>query len=639
MPTVLSRHMAGSHCPAWMTTGSGMPPLPLSKPFLVMTASEITLRLSHLRQWMNEARLSAFVVPTTDPHNSEYTPAYWMCREWLTGFTGSAGTAVVTLTGAALWTDSRYFLQAEDQLAGTGITLMREGVDGVPTIAEWLNSQLPGDGSAVGFSAQVMSAEMAAATLSGLRADIGVQAVDADPFATLWQGRPALPATPLRVMPDSVAGESARSKLHQIFAAVRGHQPDADLVMVNDLSEIAWTLNMRADDIPYNPLFVAYLAIGEGHATLFTATERITPEAAEALAAAGVSTAPYDGWAACLDKLPKGAVIACPATMNMQVTTACTRMGLKVATVADWPVPLLKSMKNAAEQQGFREAMERDGVAMVRFLRRFYPAAAEGVLSEVKVDEWLTAMRAEEEGFVGLSFPTIAGYAAHGSIVHYEATPETDAPIAPKGLLLLDSGAQYDCGTTDITRTLAAGPLTDEERRAYTLVLKGHLALQHCRFPRGTTGLQLDTAARYAMWQAGYDFGHGTGHGVGHQLCVHEGPQQIRKNVRTCTLIPLVEGMTITDEPGIYAAGQFGVRIENTLLVVDGGETPYGRFLAFEPLTLCPYDLTPVCREMLSDVEVGWINAYHATVRERLLPRLTDEADRQWLISATEPMA
>ena len=589
--------------------------------------------------WMNEEHLNAFVVPTTDPHNSEYTPAYWMCREWLTGFTGSAGTAVVTLTGAALWTDSRYFLQAEDQLAGTGITLMREGVDGVPSIAEWLNDRLHDDVNVVGFSAQVMSAEMAEATLSGLRADIEVQAVDADPFVLLWQGRPALPATPLRVMPDSVAGESARSKLRRIFEAVRGQQPDADMVMLNDLSEIAWALNMRADDIPYNPLFVAYLAIADDHATLFTATQRVTPEAAVALARAGVSTRPYDAWAACFDKLPQGAVIACPATMNMQVTTTCTHMGMEVATVDEWPVPLMKSIKNAAEQQGFREAMVRDGVAMVRFLRRFYPAAAEGVLSEVKVDEWLTAMRAEEEGFVGLSFATIAGYGAHGSIVHYEATPETDVPIAPKGLLLLDSGAQYDCGTTDITRTLVAGPLTDEERRAYTLVLKGHLALQHCRFPRGTTGLQLDATARYAMWQEGYDFGHGTGHGVGHQLCVHEGPQQIRKNLRACTLVPLEEGMTITDEPGIYAAGQFGVRIENTLLVVDGGETPYGRFLTFEPLTLCPYDLTPVCREMLSDVEVGRINAYHAMVRERLLPRLTDEADRQWLINATEPMA
>ncbi len=615
--------------------GSGLPPLIDH----VMRESEIKSRLFHLRLWMNEEHLSAFIVPTTDPHNSEYTPAYWMCREWLTGFTGSAGTAVITLREAALWTDSRYFLQAEAQLADTGITLMREGCEGVPTIAQWINSRLDTDLNTVGVFAQVTSASAAHDMLDGLNANTEVVPVETDPFTLLWQGRPALPTTPLAVMPESTTGESARSKLHRIFNAVRAQRPDTDTVMVSDLSEIAWALNMRASDIPYNPLFVAYLAIRENQTLLFTAKQRITPEAASALTAAGVTTRPYKTWDHFLEEMPEGVVVACPDTMNMLVTAVCKRQGLEVATIASWPVPMMKSIKNTTEQQGFREAMERDGVAMVRFLRRFYPAVTQGLLSEVKVDEWLTALRSEEKGFEGLSFATIAGYGAHGSIVHYEATPETDVPIEPHGLLLLDSGAQYDCGTTDITRTLAAGPLTDEERRAYTLVLKGHLALQHCRFPHGTTGLQLDTAARYAMWQQGYDFGHGTGHGVGHRLCVHEGPQQVRKNVRACSLVPLAEGMTITDEPGIYAAGHFGVRIENTLLVVDGGETEYGRFLTFEPLTLCPYDLTPLCRDMLTDTEVAQLNAYHAMVRQRLLPRLTDETDRQWLIRATAPMA
>lgn len=599
-----------------------------------MTKKDITRRLSEFRHWIAEEHLDAFIIPTIDPHNSEYTPAYWEVRKWFTGFTGSAGIAVATHTHAAVWTDSRYFLQAEEQLADTPFELMREGEPDTPTVAEWLNDVLHGEGT-VGYSGDMMTAELRDELFAGLADGITHRTCPDDPFRFLWADRPALPASPIEIMPERLAGMSAKEKLRAIYDAQSRECPEATYFVLNDLSEIAWTLNLRASDIEFNPVFVSYLFIGDHRATLFTDEHRLSPEVKNYLVSLGVGVMRYKGWRNYIADLSSDEVLAFSTSMNLSVSECCTNNDVPFHYVT-WHVPELRAIKTEAEQQGFREAMERDGVAMVRFLRWLEKAVPAGGQTEISIDKQLTALRAEEQGFRGLSFATIAGYGPHGAIVHYEAEPETDAPLQPKGLLLLDSGVHYDCGTTDITRTIALGPVTDEERRVYTLVLKGHIGLSRCQFPDGATGLQLDLAARYAMWQAGYDFGHGTGHGVGHRLCVHEGPHQIRKNVRACTLVPFHAGMTITDEPGIYVAGRFGVRIENTLLVVPDKETDFGRFLRFEPLTLCPIDLRPVDFALLSKEEIQWINDYHATVRSRLLPRLKDEADKQWLEESTK---
>ncbi len=589
----------------------------------------ITERVEKLREWMKSQGLDAYWVPTADPHNDEYIPAHWMCREWLTGFTGSAGLAVVTLTEALLWTDSRYWLQAEEQLAGTPFKVMREGDPNVTPPAEWLAQAIGHEPFTyvVGTPPDMVTAETDR-TFDNL--GLTLQTFAPDPFDALWTDRPALPAAPITVQDAEWTGLSVNDKLLRTAQWLNLHLK-ADCYLFNDLSDIAWLLNLRGADIPFNPVFVAYLIYNrEGcKFTLFTHTETLLPEARAQLDEAGVGLAPYE-------ETPE---FCC--THRVQASASvCMAMPLTHDEPLESEVPAWRATKTQAEAEGFRQAMLRDGVALVQFLRRLDEQMASGHCpTEMEADAQLTALRAAQPGFRELSFATIAGYAAHGAIVHYEATPETDARLKPEGLLLLDSGAQYDCGTTDITRTIALGPVTDEERRVYTLVLKGHLALARLRFPWGTTGLQLDTAARQPLWAAGYDFGHGTGHGVGSHLCVHEGPHQIRKNYRACTVIPFEPGLTVTDEPGIYVEGRFGVRIENVLLCRPAGETPFGRFLDFETLTLCPYDLRPVYRTLLTPEEVRQINDYHAEVRTRLLPLLTDEADRQWLARATEPLA
>lgn len=602
-----------------------------------MENKDVKNKLRSLRKWMDEEEFDAFIVPTTDPHNNEYTPDYWKIRAWLTGFDGSAGTLVVTRREAALWTDSRYFLQAAEQLEGTSIMLMKDGEEGTPSIRQWIEARI-GEGQKLGLPADMMTIEMARDMgLDGERpGEFSIDYSRSDPFELIWEDRPPMPAAPLEIMPAEVAGRTVQEKLHEVFEKQTAEmQPKADYVMLNDLSEIAWTLNLRGNDIEFNPLFVSYLLIGRSRAILFTDERHITPEVADYLAKAGVTTARYKRWKHALSDMATSQTVAFAPSMNLRVVEYCTENEVKF-TVVPPVVPMMKAVKTAGEQQGFRTAMERDGRAMVRFLRWIEGAVPGGKETEISVDKKLTALHAEEPGFKGLSFGTIAGYAAHGAIVHYEATPETDAPLQPRGLLLLDSGAQYDCGTTDITRTLALGPLTDEERLVYTLVLKGHIGLSSTHFPTGTKGIQLDLAARSAMWKYGYDFGHGTGHGVGSRLCVHEGPQQIRKNLRACTEVDFREGMTITDEPGIYVEGKFGVRIENTLLTVADKTTPFGTFLKFEPLTLCPIGLEPVIMDLLTEDEKEWIDNYHATVRERLLPLLDDEADREFLIRKTE---
>lgn len=589
----------------------------------------ISQRVEALGQWLAShagaegGAVEAYIVPTADPHNDEYIPVRWQCRQWLTGFDGSAGLAVVTTRGtAALWTDSRYWLQAATQLDGTPFALMREGNPDTPTMPQWLKAQ--GITRVSAPADMVTLADVAAWTADGLDY---VPLPDA--FDTLWTDRPAVPAEPIVVQPATCAGATMQQKLERL----RQHLSQsgmADACLFTDLADLAWLLNLRGADVAYNPVFVGYLGYepATGSFTLFTHAHTLTAEARAQLHEGGVAVQPYEAaapWVAShttrLD--PSQATMSLCADPRQQSTFSSPLEG--------W-----RAIKTEAEAEGFRQAMLRDGVAMVQFLRWLDEQQAAGnEVTELSVDEKLTALRAQQSGYCELSFPTIAACGAHGAIVHYEATPHTNVRLTPHGLLLLDSGAQYDCGTTDLTRTIALGHLTAEERRVYTLVLKGHLRLAHLQFPEGTTGLQLDLAARQDMWAAGYDFGHGTGHGVGSHLCVHEGPHQIRKNVRPCTLIPFEPGMTITDEPGIYVEGRFGVRIENTLLCVPSRETDFGRFLRFETLTLCPYDLRAVERDLLTPDEVEQINAYHMVVRRRLMPLLTDEADKIWLARAT----
>ena len=589
----------------------------------------ITKRVDALRNWMERHNaLQAFIIPTADPHNSEYLADHWKCREWLTGFTGSAGIAVVTKDAAALWTDSRYWLQAAEQLEGTPFQLMRDGDEGVPTLKEWLCAQLPARATVGCFGGTITMAEY-----TDLLEDASYQltAAGEDPFDELWTNRPALPQRPLVLQPIEYTGLSVAQKIELIWKNLKETEPQA--LLLSDLSEIAWTLNLRGDDIEFNPVFMSYLLLRrKGNSVLFVDEHQLTPAVSEYLQENHIEVRPYDGWKELIPSELDS--IAIPHEVNIQVMRTALDAHLKCPLVSS-PVPMLRAIKTPAEQQGFRRAMEKDGCAMVRFLAKWGARPENEAWDELRIDKELTAERSKEEKFCGLSFSTIAAYGPHGAIVHYEADETTNAPIDGGGFLLLDSGAQYVDGTTDITRTLPCGPLTDEERRVYTLVLKGHIALSSARFPIGTSGLELDYAARRAMWQEGYDFGHGTGHGVGAHLCVHEGPHQIRKNVRNCTLVGFRPGMTITNEPGIYVSGKFGVRIENTLLVVDDGETPFGHFCRFEPLTLCPIDLRPIVREMLTPEEICWLNNYHAEVRRRLLPLLSDPAHRAWLEEAT----
>ncbi|PIE83964.1 MAG: peptidase M24 [Bacteroidia bacterium] len=601
--------------------------------------SRIDERVEQLRMWLRAQGAYAIIVPCVDPHGSEYIAGHWMIREWISGFTGSAGTAIVSLTDAALWTDSRYFLQGEEQLAGTPFQLMREGMPETPSQSEWLRREAGRSGAKpkdchLALIGELTTVDELRTLEDELQGVAGIMVLD-DPFRTLWVDRPALPCRPLSVQPLEYAGANPASKLEALRKSV-GESIEADHFLVSDLAQIAWLLNLRGADIDYNPVFMAYLLVNlRGGATLCVDPSQLTDGVVAHLSPCGVQTAAYD--ALPLLFAQADGVVAMPSEITVNVVNLAHANALS-STFIPSPVETMKARKNAAELEGFREAMRRDGVALVRFFSRLEGYVAEGGFTEVDVDRRLTAERAAQPGFDMLSFATIAGYGPHGAIVHYEAEPETASVLEPKSLLLLDSGAQYDCGTTDITRTIPLGPLSQEEREAYTLVLKGLIDVSCTVFPEGTTGLQLDVPARRAMWQKGYDYGHGTGHGVGSHLNVHEGPAQLRKNVRANTLIPYEPGMVTSVEPGIYMAGKAGVRIENLVAVVHDKTTDFGIFYRFETLTLCPIDTRAIVREWLTQEEVDWLNAYHATVRDTLLPLLDGEPERQWLTEATRPI-
>ena len=584
-------------------------------------------RIEALRDVMRRESIDAFIFPSTDPHNGEYVPAHWEGRKWISGFNGSAGTAVVTMTDAALWTDSRYFIAAEEQLRGTGFHLMKERVEGTPSITHWLGMKLSAVQSpTVVVDGMVNSASSVAGLIKELRAEGGITVrTNFDPLALIWTDRPPVPQDKINIHPLEYAGEACHDKIARIRLQLKSMH--AYGILASALDDIAWTLNLRGTDVHCNPVFVSYLLIDTKHATLFVDHTKLTPEVEAYIASEGVAVAEYADVRKALESYNEYNILmddneTCYTLFNIP---QCQKV------VATSPVPAMKAVKNAKEIEGFHNAMLRDGVALVKFLRWLRPAVEAGGQTEMSVDAKQTALRAEQKLYRGLSFDTIAAYGEHGAIVHYEATPETDVELRPEGLILIDSGAQYLDGTTDITRTISLGPVTDEERLVYTLVLKGHIQLELCKFPRGASGTQIDALARKDMWRYGYNFLHGTGHGVGSYLNVHEGPHQIRMEYKPA---PLVEGMTVTDEPGIYLQSRFGVRTENTLLIVPYRETEFGRFVQFEPLTLCPIDTAPIITDMLTDEEKAWLNDYHRTVFERISPLLDDEADRKWLAEA-----
>lgn len=595
--------------------------------------NEINQRLEKLRQVMRREHLSAFIFPSTDAHQSEYVADHWQGRAWISGFNGSAGTAVVTMRSAALWTDSRYFIAAEEQLRGTEFQLMKLKVEGTPTISDWIASELSQNEDEcreVGLDGMVNSYNDTMALISDLRKAGGITVrTNFDPLEQIWMNRPAIPENPVEIQSLNFAGETVDDKIQRIRKALREHH--ADGILVSALDDIAWTLNLRGTDVHCNPVFVSYLLISSDQVSLFVNPKKISSEVKAYLDEHGISLFDYNQVEEGLGSYADYNIL-----LDGDETSFCLWKSVKCQEIiaAKSPIPVMKAVKNATEIEGYHRAMLRDGVAMVKFLKWLKPAVEAGGQTEMSIDKRLTSLRAEQNLFRDISFDTIAGYQAHGAIVHYEATPETDAPLLPEGLILIDSGAQYQDGTTDITRTIALGPVTEEMKHVYTLVLKGHIQLELAKFPDGASGTQIDALSRECMWREGYNFLHGTGHGVGSYLNVHEGPHQIRMEWKPT---PLRAGMTVTDEPGLYLKGKFGVRIENTLLIKDFVETTFGKFLQMESLTLCPIDTAPIDVDMLLLEEVEWLNAYHREVFEKLSPYLEDE-EVGWLAVATKPL-
>ena len=595
--------------------------------------NEINQRLEKLREVMRREHLSAFIFPSTDAHQSEYVADHWQGRAWISGFNGSAGTAVVTMHSAALWTDSRYFIAAEEQLRGTEFQLMKLKVEGTPTISDWIASELSQNEDEcreVGLDGMVNSYNDTMALISDLRKAGGITVrTNFDPLEQIWMNRPAIPENPVEIQSLNFAGETVDDKIQRIRKALREHH--ADGILVSALDDIAWTLNLRGTDVHCNPVFVSYLLISSDQVSLFVNPKKISSEVKAYLDEHGISLFDYNQVEEGLESYADYNIL-----LDGDETSFCLWKSVKCQEIiaAKSPIPVMKAVKNATEIEGYHRAMLRDGVAMVKFLKWLKPAVEAGGQTEMSIDKKLTSLRAEQNLFRDISFDTIAGYQAHGAIVHYEATPETDAPLLPEGLILIDSGAQYQDGTTDITRTIALGPVTEEMKHVYTLVLKGHIQLELAKFPDGASGTQIDALSRECMWREGYNFLHGTGHGVGSYLNVHEGPHQIRMEWKQT---PLRAGMTVTDEPGLYLKGKFGVRIENTLLIKDFVETTFGKFLQMESLTFCPIDTAPIDVDMLLLEEVEWLNAYHREVFEKLSPYLEDE-EVGWLAEATKPL-
>lgn len=587
--------------------------------------STINNRIAALRAHIAQEQIQAFIIPSTDPHLSEYVAPHWQSREWISGFTGSAGTVVVTAKDAGLWTDSRYFLQAARQLEGTCITLYKEMLPETPNIPEFLSAHLQ-EGDCVGIDGKMFSAEEVEHLQKELKkSGIRIKSI-ADPMQLLWTDRPAMPLAPAFVYDTKYAGMSFTEKLPAVRQAMEA--AGADSLLLSALDEIAWLLNIRGNDVHCNPVVVSYLLIEKDKVNYFVQPQKVTPELTEYFNVNGISVHPYEEIGDYLNNFNAHSILMNPAKTNYAIYSAI-RPGCLIINGAS-PVALLKAIRNKQEIAGIHAAMQRDGVALVKFLKWLDEAVPAGKETEISVDKKLHTFRAAQPLYMGESFDTIAGYKEHGAIVHYEATPETDVTLKPEGFLLLDSGVQYLDGTTDITRTIALGPLTEEEKTDYTLILKGHIALAMAVFPEGTRGAQLDVLARMPIWKERMNYLHGTGHGVGHFLNVHEGPQSIRMNENPVALQP---GMVTSNEPGVYKAGSHGIRTENLVLTVPAGEGMFGKYLKFETLTLCPICRKGIIKELLTAEEIGWLNDYHRTVYEKLSPDLNND-EREWLKEA-----
>lgn len=583
-------------------------------------------RVNAFRAILKRNNISAFIIPSTDPHLSEYVAPHWKSREWISGFTGSAGTIVILQNGAGLWTDSRYFLQATEQLEGTGIELYKEMLPETPTITEFLCKNLnPGD--TLGIEGKMFSINQVEQMQKDLEhSGIRIEILD-DPINDIWVNRPQIPKEPAYVYGIEFAGKSCKDKIDSIRQELNKNKSNS--IFITALDEIAWTLNIRGNDVHCNPVVISYLLITQKNVFCFISNDKITNEVKQYLESQDIEIQPYEKAEAFLKEFNGGSIMLDPAKTNFAMYSAIHPSNEIIRTAS--PISLLKATRNDQEIAGIHEAMKQDGIALVKFLQWLEEAVPKGKETELSIDEKLTEFRSKRPLYKGKSFDTIAGYKEHAAIVHYSATPESNAGLAPKGLLLLDSGAQYLNGTTDITRTIGLGELTEEEKVDYTLVLKGHIALAMAKFPFGTRGAQLDVLARAPLWGQGMNFLHGTGHGVGHFLCVHEGPQSIRMNDNPIILMP---GMVTSNEPGVYKGGKHGIRIENLTLVCKYKEGMFGEYLQFETITLCPICKKGIIKDMLSDEEIKWLNDYHQKVYETLSPEL-EENERSWLKEAT----
>jgi Xaa-Pro aminopeptidase len=599
-------------------------------------------RVAQLRAAMARHGIDAVVVPSSDPHLSEYLPAHWKGREWLSGFTGSVGTFIATADFAGVWTDGRYTTQAGAELAGTGITPMRIPSGASLLYIDWLADHLD-PGQVVAVDARVLGLAVA----RQLEQTLGARGIrlrtDVDLLDAVWLERPGLPPEPVFEHAAPYAVVDCAEKLHALRNAMA--KLGAERHLISTLDDIAWLFNLRGADIPFNPVFLAHALVEPGRATLFVAEAKVAPALRERLASFGVRLAPYEAAAGALAALPPDSTLLVDPRRVTAGLRAAVAPGVRVVEAIN-PTTLAKSRKHERELDHVRATMEQDGAALCEFFAWLDAALADPAsapdcapLTEVHIDERITAARARRPGFVSPSFATIAGFNANGAVIHYRATPQSCAAIAGDGLLLIDSGGQYPGGTTDITRVVPVGTPSPAQKRDFTLVLKGMIALSVARFPRGTRSPLLDTLARAPIWAAGIDYGHGTGHGVGYFLNVHEGPQSISPSTPPEPHTAMEPGMITSNEPGIYRPGQWGIRIENLVLAVPVENTEsgaqFGEFLGFETLTLCPIDTRCIDRSLLNALETDWLNDYHRAVRARLLPHV-DGSARDWLILRTE---
>ena len=580
--------------------------------------------LKALRQAMRDAGVGACIIPSTDSHCGEYIPEHWKTGRWISGFTGSAGTVAVTLEKAGLWTDSRYFLQAEEQLKDSGIDLFKSGLPETPTLEEWLAGELSA-GDVVGLEGAVFSASEAERLIDFFKKyNISVNA-DFAPYDALWENRPPIPLEPAFILSEKFSGESARSKIARTLSELQAKQAQATVLA--SLDSIAWLFNLRGNDIEYNPVAVAYAYLSETETILFVDLRKINPEVSEYLHNEGVKLVEYTEIYNYLSNIKIERILISPDKINYRLYKTIPAL-CRIVKENVHPVDQLKAIKNETEIAGIRNAMKRDGVALVKFFYWLHTQLEKNqTITELDASEKLYQFRSEQEYFFSESFGTIAGYGEHGAIVHYSATPESNATLQRENLFLLDSGGQYFDGTTDVTRTIALGEVTNEMRLDFTMLLKGHIHIALAQFPKGTIGMQLDVLARQFIWQIGEHYMHGTGHGVGHFLNVHEGPQNIRMNYNPALLLP---GMITSNEPGVYKAGRYGIRIENLILTIPCQTTEFGDFYAFETLTLCPLDGRLVDKSLLDEIELRWYMDYQKRVYETLSPFLTGD-EKNWL--------